>query len=51
MVPMSSHAKPRPSVTTLSEPSSRYIRLSSVISSSPRALGRTLLAKSHTRES
>lgn len=49
IVPVSSQAYPRPSVTTSSVPSSRYIWLSVVISSSPRSEGSTCFAKSTTR--
>ena len=38
-VPVSSQAWPRPSGSTSSSPMSRYLRLTSVISSSPRADG------------
>ena len=48
-VPVSSQAKPRPIRSTDRAPASRYRRLMSVISSSPRAEGLRSRAKSTTR--
>ena len=47
-VPVSSQAMPRPSSSTLQRAASRYARLTSVISSSPRAEGLSAAAISTT---
>ena len=50
-VPVSSHAVPRGSTCTASSPRSMYIRLRSVISSSPRGEGVSERANSTARRS
>lgn len=50
-VPASTHSVSSGSLLTFSEPSSRYSLFRSVISSSPRADGSRVSARSQTRES